>query len=213
MNSFHQPKAFLRNLVLCGCAWLAVPAFATPADEISRAVEANSVSNVSQATRRQFVKAFTAVTLRVQPRDLPDYVVGAINLRPELAPNVVAVAVKTAVKTWETKPQSLCAMIERIVQAAIAANPDAAVAIAKAGASASPTLRRCVISAAIAAAPQAKDQILEAAMAKIIPLAFLTFSASDADGFSSWSSNLNPANISQVGRNGVVNSPEQPPSH
>ncbi|MFN2623425.1 MAG: hypothetical protein ABR611_11320 [Chthoniobacterales bacterium] len=188
--------------------------FATPAEEITRAVEANGVSDVSQAQPRQFVKAFAAVTFRVQPRDLPNYVVGAINLRPDLAPSVVAVAVKAARKNRETQPQLLCAMIERIVQAAIAANPDAAVAIAKAGASAAPTSRVCVISAAIAAAPQAKDQILEAASAKTIPLAFLTFSASDASGFSSWGSgNLNPANISQIGGNGVVNSPEQPPSH
>ena len=213
MNSFHQPKAFLRNIVLCGCAWLTVTAFATPAEEITRAVAANGGSDVSQAPRRQFVKAFTAVTIRVQPRELPDYVVGAINLRPDLAPNVVAVAVKAAVKTWETKPQLLCAMIERIVQAAIAANPDAAVAIAKAGAAAAPSLRRCVISAAVAAAPQSKDQILAAANAKIVPLAFLTFSASDANGSSPCAANLNPANISQVGGNGAVNSPEQPLSH
>jgi len=212
VNSFHQPKAFVRNLLLCACAWLAVPAFATPADEIVRAVEANGVSDVSQARPRQFVKAFTAVTFRVPPRDLPEYVAGAINLRPELAANVVAVAAKAAVKNSETKPQLLCALIERIVRAAIAANPDAAVGIAKAAASAAPTLRRCIISAAIDAAPEAKDQIVEGASAKTIPLAFLTFSAADASGFSSWGANLNPANISQVG-NGVVNSPEQPPSH
>jgi hypothetical protein len=193
--------------------WLAAQAFATPAEEISRAVEANGVSDVSQARARQFVRAFTAVTFRVPPRELPDYVAGAIDLRPDLAPNVVAVAVKAAVKNWETKPQLLCALIERIVRAAIAANPDAAVAIAKAGASAAPTLRRCVISAAVDAAPEAKDQIVEGATAKTIPLAFLTFSAADASGFSSWGANLNPANISQVGGNGVVNSPEQPPSY
>ena len=152
--------------------------------------------------------------MRVEPRDLPAYVAGAINLRADLTPNVVAVAVKTAVKNWQTKPQLLCAMIERIVRAAIAANPDAAAAIAKAGASAAPTSRSCVISAAVAAAPQAKDQILEAAMTKTVPLAFLTFSAADASGFSSWGGgNLSPANISQVGGDGVVNSPEQPPSH
>ncbi len=214
VNSFHRPKTFLRNLVLCGCVLLAVPVLANPADEITRAVKANGVSDVSQARPQQFVKAFAAVTVRVEPRDLPAYVAGAINLRADLTPNVVAVAVKAAMKNWETKPQLLCAMIERIVRAAIAANPDAAAAIAKAGASAAPTSRSCVISAAIAAAPQAKDQILEAAMTKTVPLAFLTFSAADASGFSSWGGgNLSPANISQVGGDGIVNSPEQPPSH
>jgi hypothetical protein len=198
--------------LLCACAWLAVPAFATPAEEIARAIQANGVSDVSKARPRQFVKAFTAVTFRVQPRDLPDYVVGAINLRPDLAPNVVAVAVKAAVKNSETRPQLLCALIEHIVRAAIAVNPDAAAMIAKAGASAAPSRQQCVVSAAIAQAPQAKDQILEAAKVTTIPLAFLTFSAADASALSSWGANMNPANISQVGDN-VVNSPEQPPSH
>jgi len=192
---------------------LAVTAFATPAEEITRAVEVNGVSDVSQATPRHFVKAFIAVTLRVEPRELPNYVIAAINLRPDLAPNVVAVAVKIVSKKSETKPALQCVLIERIIRAAIASNPDAAVSIAKASASASPTLRRCVISAAIAAAPEAKDQIVEAATAKTIPLAFLTFSVADSTGLSSWTTALNPANISQVGDNGVVNSPEQPPSH
>ena len=213
MNSFHQPKGLLRNIILCVCACLAAPVFANPTEEITRAVEANGVSDVAQARPRQFVKAFTAITLRVSPRDLPDYVASAINLRPDLAPNVVAVAVKAAMKNWETKPQLLRVMIERIVRAAIGANPDGAVAIAKAAASAAPTSREWVISAAIAAAPQDKDQILEAAMLQTVPLAFLTFSGADANAFWSWGANLNPANVSQVGGDGAVNSPEQPPSH
>lgn len=213
MVSFHQPKAFLRSLILCGCALLATPVFANPADEIARAVAANGVSDVSQARPRQFVKAFASVTLRVQPRDLPNYVVGAINLRPDLAPNVVAVAIKAATKNWQAKPQLLCAMIDRIVRAAVAADPEDVVTIAKAGASAAPASRSCVINAAVAAAPEVRDEILAGAAAEIIPLAFLTFSASDATAFSSWGANLNPANISQVGDNDMVKSPEQPPSH
>jgi hypothetical protein len=208
----HQPQALLRNVILCAYACLAVPVFAIPADEITRAVVANGVSDISQARPRQFVKAFAAVTLRVQPRELPDYVAGAINLRPDLAPNVVAVAIKAAMKNSEMKPQLRRMIIERIIAASIAANPNAAVAIAKAGASAAPTARRYVINAAIAAAPQAKDQIIESATAKTIPLAFLTFSAADASGFWSWGGALNPGNISDVGGNGAVNSPEQPPA-
>jgi hypothetical protein len=200
-------------LVACGAALLSTSAFAAPVDEITRAVTANGVADVSQARARQFVKAFTSVALRAQPRDLPDYVIAAINLRPDLAPNAVAVAVKAATKNWDGKPASLCLVIDRIVRAAIAAQPDDAVSIARASAAAAPLSRHCIISAAIAAAPQSKDQILEAATAKTIPLAFLTFSASDAAAFSSWGANLNPANISQVGGSGAVISPEQPPSH
>ena len=216
MNAFSKAKTFVRNfpLVASACALLAIPAFGTPTEEITRAIQANGVSDVSQAQTRQVVKAFRAVTFRVQPRDLPDYVIAAINLRPELAPNLVAVAVKATVRRSDAKPELLCALIERIVGAAIAADPQAAVSIAKAAASASPNLRRCVISAAVAAAPEARDQIVEAASAKTLPLAFLTFSAADSEGFSSWSGALNSSNIFDVGNTGGgVNSPEQPPAH
>ena len=190
---------------------LGTAAFAAPVDEITRAVNANGVVEVSQARPRRFIKAFTSIALRVQPRNLPDYVIAAINLRPDLARNVVAVAVKATTKNFEGKPEALCAMIQRIVRAAIAANPDAAVSIARAGAAAAPTLRRCVVSAAIAAAPQAKDEILEAATTQTLPFAFLTFSASDSAGFSFSTATLNPANISDLAEDDV-NSPEQPPS-
>jgi hypothetical protein len=224
MNPFHRPTTSngqraarlagcVRNLALAVCGWILLgpSAFAAPVDEITRAVNANGVVEVSKARPRQFIKAFTSVALRVQPRDLPDYVIAAINLRPDLAPNVVAVAVKATTKNFEGKPVALCVMIERIVRAAIAANPDAAVSIAGAGGAAAPALRRCVVSAAIAADPEAKDQILEAATTHTPPFAFLTFSASDTAGFSFSTATLNPANISDLGADNVT-SPEQPPS-
>jgi hypothetical protein len=173
----------------------------------------NGVSDISQARPRQFVKAFNAVALRIPPRDLPDYVDAAINLRPDLAPNVVAVAIKAAVRNWEAKPEMLCGMIERIVKVAIAAaSPDSATSIANAGVSASPDLRRCIMEAAIAAAPDSKDAIVEAASARTQPFAFLTFSATDLSGFSFTAATLSPANVSDLGGDGSVNSPEQPPS-
>ena len=198
--------------VACGCTLLAGSAFATPAEEIARAVAANGVVDVSQARPRQFMKAFIAVAFRAHPRDLPQYVNAAINLRPDLAPNTVAVAVKAAVKNWETKPEAVCVLIEQIVRAAIAANPDSAASIARAGASAAPTLVRCTINAAIAAAPESKDEILAVAGANTLSFAFLTFSASTTDGISFSAATLNPANISEPSEDGAVNSPEQPAS-
>jgi hypothetical protein len=172
-------------------------AFATPAEEISRAVAVNGVSDVSQARPRQFVKAFNAVALRIPPR--------------ELAPNVVAVAIKAAVKNWEAKPEALCGVIQRIVKVAIAASPDTATSITKAAVSASPNFRRYVVEAAVAAAPDRKDAIVEAGSARTQPFAFLTFSATDNNGFSFTAATLSPANISDLGGDGSVNSPEQPP--
>jgi hypothetical protein len=206
-------QPFARLILTLSCALLiAAPAFANPTEEITRAVTVTGVADVSAARPRQFLKAFTAVALRVQPRDLPDYVTAAINLRRELAPNAVAVAVKAAVKNRESKAELLCPLIERIVQAAIAANRDAAVAIAKAAAAAAPHLRRCVVAAAISLAPEAKDQIAEAATNKIPPFAFLSFSASDSGAFSYKATTLNPANVSEPVDDGSVTSPEQPAS-
>lgn len=229
MNDFHQPFhpivtrrrpgvrgcRFRGNLLLLlgASVLLSASAFATPTEEINRAVAVNGVSDVSQARPRQFVKAFNAVALRTSPRDLPEYVVAAINLRPDLAPNIVAVAIKAAVKNWEAKPAALCGLVERIVSAAIAVEPEAAASIAKAGASVWPELRRCVLEGAISAKPDNKEAIVKAVNARSLPFAFLTFSATDTSGFSFTAATLNPANISDLGNHGNVNSPEQPPAH
>lgn len=207
------PGTAFRNavLILCASALLPASAFGTPAEEISRAVAVTGAADVSTAGPRQFLKAFTAVAMRTQPRELPQYVIAAANLRPDLASNIVAVAVKAAVKNSEEKPRVLCAVIDRIIRAAIAANPDAVVAIVRAGASASPQMRQCVVNGAISAAPMAKDAIVQAANAKAIPFAFLTFSAADSSGFSFTAATLSPANISDL-RDSDVNSPEQPPT-
>jgi hypothetical protein len=228
VNHFHEPFCSVATrqrpgtlgrrfpgilfLLLCGSVLLSASAFATPTEEISRAVAVHGVSDVSQIRPRQFVKAFNAVALRIPPRELPDYVTAAIDLRPDLAPNVVAVAIKAAVKNWEAKPETLCGVIQRIVKVAIAASPGTATSITKAAASASPNFRRYVVEAAVAAAPDRKDAIVEAGSARTQPFAFLTFSATDISGFSFPAATLSPANISDLGGDGGVNSPEKPPS-
>lgn len=157
------------------------------------------------------MQAFTAVALRAQPRELPNYVIAAINLRSDLAPNIVAVAIKAVVKNSEIKPGARCLLVDRIIRAAITANPDAVIAIVKAAASASPELRQCVISAAISTVPGARNAIVRAANARAVPFAFLTFSTTGYGGFSFTAPTLNPANISDSGDSNV-NSPEQPPT-
>jgi len=218
VNDFRRPMSLNRcakNLLLaaCGCALFNASALANPAEEITRAAAVNGVTDVAQASPRQFVKAFTAVALRTQPRDLPNYVVAAIDLRPDLAPRVVGVAVRATVKNSEGKAGLLCLMVERIIRAGIAACPEGAVSIAKAGSSAAPELRRCVIDAAVSATPDKKSEIVQAATTKAMPFAFLTFSASEINAFSFSAATLNPANLSSPNDNGAVASPEQPPSH
>jgi hypothetical protein len=197
--------------IISAVTLLSTSAFATPTEEISRAVAVHGVADISTAQPKQFLKAFTAIALRTEARRLPEYVIAATNLRPDLASNIVRVAIQAAGKNWEDKPRALCAIIDRIVKAAIAANPDAVVAVVSAAASTSPQLRHCVVNAAISAAPMARDAIVQAATAKTVPFAFLSFSTSDQRGFSYAAPTLNPANISDL-EDDNVNSPEQPPT-
>ena len=211
MNHFHRPFNFVL-LAVCGVALLTASAFATPTEEITRAVAVNGAPDIYHARPTQFVKAFTAVALRAEPRSLPDYVVAAIHLRSDLSPNIVAVAVNAAFKRWEAKPEALCAIVERIVTEAITANPEAAVPIANAAISASPELRRYIVAAATSAKPDEKNVIVRATDDKTVPFAFLSFSAFDSSGRAFTAAPLNPSNIWDLENAGNVNSPEQPAS-
>jgi hypothetical protein len=201
----------LGALVLCASAFLPASGVATPAEEISRAVTVNGVADVAAAHPKQFLQAFNAVALRTQPRELPNYVVAAIQLRTELAPNIAAVAINATVKNSKAKSGSRCALVDRIISAALTVNPGAVSAVVKAAAAAAPELRQCTVNAAISKVPSEKEAILQAANAKAVPFAFLTFSASTQSGFSFTAPTLNPANISDLGDSNV-NSPEQPPT-
>ena len=204
---FHRVAA----VALFASGLVAASAFATPAEEISRAVAVTGVADVAAAHPKQFLKAFAAVAFRVQPRELPNYVHAAANLRSDLAPSIAAIAIRAVVKHSETKPAARCVLVDRIIRAAVIANPDAVVAIVKAAASASPELRHCTANAAISLIPGKRDAILQAATARAVPFAFLTFSATGNGGFSFTAPTLNPANISDLGDSNV-NSPEQPPT-
>ena len=203
----------LRTLFAFACliALLQARAFASPTDEITRAVSANH-SDVSSAQPKQFITAFTAVVLHAPARNLPSYVTAAVHLRPALASNIAAVAIKTAVKSRGENTQALASLIDSIIRAAIAANADAAVAIAKAACAAAPEFPRTILNAAISAAPELKDALAQAVTQKSVPFAFLTFSTSDSGGLSWGPSMLNPADISVVGNDDSVASPEQPPA-
>ena len=204
---FHRVAA----VALCASGLVVTSVFATPAEEISRAVRVTGVADVAAAQPKQFLKAFAAVALRTQPRALPNYVHAAVTLRSDLAPSIAAVAIRAVVKHSETKPAPRCVLVDRIIRAAVIANPEAVVAIVKAAASASPELRQCTVNAAISVIPGERDAIVQAATAKAVPFAFLTFSATGNSGFSFTAPTLNPANISDLGDSNV-NSPEQPPA-
>lgn len=200
------------SLIVCASAFLAASSFATPGDEIEKAVAAGGSSEVAQTHPNQLLRAFNAVALRAPARELPVYVSAAIELRPDLSGKIVAVAVKTAIKHWEARPNALCQMIQRIVTAAIAANPRAVISIAQAAVAASPEMRTCVVAAAISAAPGREAAIQNATEFRGAAFGFLSFSENLENGFFFSAATLSPANISDLRGDEPVNSPEQPAS-
>src|SRR5205807_1186117 len=94
-------------LIVLGSVLFSGASFATPTEDITCAVSVDGVSDVSQASPKQFLKAFIAVVLRTQPRDLPDYVIAAANLRPDLSAKIVAAAIKSAARQLESKQDAL----------------------------------------------------------------------------------------------------------
>jgi hypothetical protein len=200
-------------LIACLSALLIAPSFASPGDEIARAVAVNGASNVSQARPNQFLRAFGAIALRTQTRELPAYVIAAVGLRPDLAPKIVVVALRTAARQLGSKHAALSLITDRIVRAAIAANSDAAVSIARAAIEAFPALRQCVVAAAISAAPSKEAEIQAPSESPSASLGLITLAGSDDAGFSIGSDAFNPANVSDLSGSTGVNSPEQPPSH
>ena len=204
----HVSRCSLVSLVALLSILFNISLSAAQSDDLSAAVSAGDAADVAHVSQRIFLRGFTAVALRVKPRDLPGYVEAAVTMRPELAGKIVGRAVKMATRK---DPKSSCTLVARIVRAAIAANPDAAIVIAKAAIAAKPAAVHCIIDAASTAAPEQRSEI--AALETNFSLGLLSAITANPD-FETWpaSGTLNPANISDFRENPVV-SPEQPLGH
>ena len=201
----HLVRCSTVSLVVLLTILLHASAFAAPSDDLSAAVSAGGAADVAHASSSIFLRGFASVMLGVKPRDLPAYVDAAIKMRPDLATKVVGRAIRIASRKH---PKSSCTLIAQIIRAAIAANPDAAVAIAKAAIAAKPAAVQCIIDSASTAAPEHQPEI--AALSTNFSLALLSAIAANSDLETSYASGtLNPANLSDLRENAVV-SPEQP---
>jgi hypothetical protein len=200
----HLPSLVL---VILGLAAFSGSALAAPRDEITQAVIAGGATDPAHAPRAVFLRAFTAVAVRVKQRDLPDYAAAAIQVQPELAGKIIA----NTMKIMARHDRGLtCAAVARLVSVTIAANPDCAMRIAAAAIKAKPDLSSCIIAAASAAAPEQRSQI--AKLETYFSLALLSLVTNDSE-VEPWhgSGTLNPANLVDH-RVGDVISPEQPPA-
>lgn len=172
---------------------------ATPSDEISRAVSANGVSDVNQATAKQFSRAFSAVLVRVKAEEVPSYVSSAIILRPDLAPQITVAALKARAgqQYYQIERQISCEGVNEIIRAEIAAAPDARDAIVCAALNAVPLLRECILAA---------TGVKESELAIFHPPCIRA-----GDISTTVLGTINPRDISSAG-SGNVSSPEQPPA-
>lgn len=182
---------------------------ATPTDAVNHAVHAGGAAQVVDATPDQFLGAYTAVITRANPRQLAEYVSAAIQLRPDLTPQIAAFSINTAARNTKTQ-QLLAAVADGIVRAAILANPDNAVAVVRAAVGAAPSLRGRIVAAGIAAAPQLRLAILQATSGRAALAS--AFRATGSLGiFSAGFGNTTPSDSAEL--DGNVNSPEQAPQN
>jgi len=103
-----------------------------------------------------------------------------------------------------------CAIISRIIHAAITASGGDAVRVAKAAIATKPSAAHCIIEAASETAPDQQSKI--AALETNYSMGLLSAITATSE-VEPWygSGTLNPANLSDLGSGSAVVSPEQPP--
>jgi hypothetical protein len=178
-----------------------------PVDDLTKAVARAGVTSTT-ASPEQFLRAVAAILISIKPKEVVWYVNAAVKLRPDLADKIVVIAFIARRPDIESgDKQKACAQIGDIVQTAVLANRNAAVAIVRAAVKTVPSARDCIVTAALTAAP---DQMVAILLAADEPR-FLTWLGLDVH-----TSNLSrltmgtitPVEIIVAGN---VSSPEQPP--
>jgi hypothetical protein len=160
MNNLTKSLAIVSALAVSLSA--GPPLVASPSDEITRAVAVRGLTNPAHAPAKEFMTAFSAVVLRAEPAELPRYVAAAVKLRPDLAPKIVALAVRVSGNSHRDRATSAaerCDVVAGIMKAAVAITPDAVAEIAGAAAGADREMRQCIIEAAVSVVPGAEEEI------------------------------------------------------
>jgi hypothetical protein len=195
-KALRFPKSLIPALLMLTVS--VSPLIATPSDDLTFAVRAGGSTSVTEARPEQFLWAFSSVIVRHKERQLTSYISAAVQLRPDLADRIVVAALK--VRWLQRTPlgrQLSCDTIGRIIRAAVAAAPSAAVAIVRAAVKTEPYARACIVEAALSVAPDQELAIRQA------PGGGDTLVIVQTNG------PINPADFLPAG---PVNSPEKPPA-
>ena len=205
--------AIFAALALALFSSVAPLAKASPEDELTRAAAAAALSKEEATSAEQFLRGFTATVVRVKRREISDYVSAALQLHPDLAPDITAAALRVEINNLPATRRGTCSLISRIVQSAVEANPAEAVPTVQAALEVAPNFSECIVTAAIAAAPDQKVAILRAASTHPTLFAFLRLTRTENGGIAMERANaLNPASLTVQNNVNVVISPEQVPA-
>jgi hypothetical protein len=210
---FAREKAviFSTILALVFLVSFASPALASAQEELTRA--AGVSGDLPETSPDQFLRGFTATIVRMKRRELPGYVVAALQLRADLAPQITAAALRVARNNTPADRRGTLTFISRIITSAVEGNPAEAVATVQAALEVAPSFAQCILSAAIAAVPDQKMAILHAAQTHPALFAFLRVTGTDNAEVSIDSSGaLKPGSLSVPNRPTVIVSPEQVPA-
>jgi len=208
MHFSSRPSACILGFALLISFWLPPITNAAPTDDLTNAVARGGAASVTEASAKQFLRAYMSILVRAKPKEVIWYVNAAVKLRPDLASKIVVVTLN--VRRLNTNPRDLrdrCRQIGDIIQAAIMASAEAGVAIVKAAVATEPFARECIIAAARAASPDQNIAFLEAARESELAAAEftdLTVSLVSIPAIGT----INPADYTRPHN---VISPEQPP--
>jgi hypothetical protein len=212
-SPFAPGKAaiFSTVLALVFLVSFAAPALASAEEELTRAAAVSG--DLRETSPEQFLRGFTATIARMKRRELPGYVVAALQLRADLAPQITAAALRVGRNNAPADRRGTITFISRIITCAIEGNHAEAVATVQAALEVAPGFAECIVSAAIAAAPDQKMAILHAAQTHPTLFVFLRVSRTENAGVSiDRVGALNPSSLSVPNRPTVVVSPEQVPA-
>lgn len=197
---------------------------AAPAEDINQALSANGSRDAKHASKESFLEAYSAVLHKTSNEQLPTDISAAIRLRPDLAGPITDATLNAWAarghgdggKEILTDKELPCGDIDRIIRAAILADPRAAPAIVHAAVLAAPYAHQCIVAAAIAVAPDQRVAI-ERAAESVEPEALEGPGGIALVGLGGLGSlgggpngTINPGNIGGSGGTGGVVSPNQP---
>ena len=204
------------GLVIVGLSPVLYPSAiqAAPTDRVVQALAASTGDPVASASKKVFLRAWTAVIAGVDESELSEYVTVAVQLRPDLAPPIVQRTLSILIEPRKIRPSEKQLRIARqVVECAVRVSPTRAAAIVMAALIAQPYFRAEIIAAATSAAPDQRQAIADAAAPYSVTLASLNFSQKTNNSMNTViAGGLNPANIDATGdRDETVRSPEKAP--